>query len=428
MKLTNKIIVAMASLIIVITVITSVIVVANIEIAVTSIIEGEIEKELPNHSFSEIIFSRGIRVNLTQSDSFSVIVRGADNFVNNYLNIEQKGEKLFILVKPGIKHYTLYSTVDISMPVLERIVIEEPEFEYYAIGTTFILSNFVLDNLDVNLSADGTLVSVNCEINNLKMRCSKYASAVFDSCRINDVEYSLEDYSHARISNVLGNITGELNDYSIFSFTNLDGEPKILRSIELFQKEKEKEHLTGLTWGSSMEEVDQIIKSNFGSQIPEEHFFQRYRNRYFFPLMFHLEFEGGSYNGIDIEQIRLQFYRYSLHGLSIVFKDTSSSIENNYRILLKKIKKKYPSSQFSERDHTTDWKVINENNEVETAGGIYHDKVLHLFIYPEKYQNILKNEFESKKYIYKSGGNYGKRQNKRNENSIQSLLYYSLNN
>ncbi|MEN8192355.1 MAG: DUF2807 domain-containing protein [Bacteroidota bacterium] len=429
MKLTNKILIALSTLIFIITVTTSVIVLANIEIAVTPRIEGHIERELLNHSFSEIIISRGIRVNLTQSDSFSVKVKGADNFVNNYLNIEQKGEKLLFIVKPGIKHYKLYATVDISAPVLEKIVIEESAFEYQAIRTSLILSNFVLDNLDVNLSADGVLNSINCEINNLKMKCSKFASAVFDSCKIKNVDYFLEDYSYARISNVLGNITGELNDNSILSFSKLEGEPKVLRSkqsIELFQNEKE--HLTDLTWGSSMEGVEQIIKSNFGSKISEEYYFQNYRYKNLFPLMSHLEFKGGSYLGIEIEQIRLQFYRYSLNGLSMFFKDTSGSIENNYKILLEDLKEKYTSSQFSESGHKTNWKVINENNEVETAGVIFHDKMLHLFIYPEEFQNIIQNEWELKHNKYKSLRNYGKRQNKRYENSIESLIYYGLNN
>ncbi|MCK5456510.1 MAG: DUF2807 domain-containing protein, partial [Melioribacteraceae bacterium] len=143
MKLTNKILLVMATLTFIITVTTSVIVIANIEIAVTSYIEGRIEKNLSNHSFSEITISRGIRVNLTQSDSFSVIIEGADNFINNYLTVEQKGEKLFILVKPGIKHYSFIATVNINMPVIEKIVIEESEFEYYAFSTGFNLSNFV---------------------------------------------------------------------------------------------------------------------------------------------------------------------------------------------------------------------------------------------------------------------------------------------
>lgn len=429
MKLTNKILLVMATLIFIITVTTSVIVLANIEIAVTPYIEGRIEKNLSNHSFSEIIISRGIRANLTQSDSFSVKIVGADNFINNYLVIKQEGEKLFFLVKPGIKHYSLYVTVDISVPVLERIVIEEPEFEYYAIGTTFKLSNFVLDKLDVNLSADGTLVSVNCEINYLKMKCSKYASAAFDSCRINDVEYSLEDNSYARINNVLGNIHGELKDNSIISFSNLDDEPEIIRSknsIAMFKNEKE--YLTGLIWGSSMEEAEEVINNNLGLKISEEYYFQKYRYKNFFPLMSHLEFEGGTYNGIDIERIRLQFYRYSLHGLSVFFKDTSGSIENNYKILLEDLKEKYPSSKFIESGYKTDWKVINLSDKVETAGAIYHDKVLHLFIYPEKFQNIIQNELELKHNKYNFLRNYGKRQNKRYENSIKSLVHYSLKN
>ncbi|MCK5458067.1 MAG: hypothetical protein KAI45_13145, partial [Melioribacteraceae bacterium] len=293
----------------------------------------------------------------------------------------------------------------------------------------FVLLNFVLDNLSVNLSANGGLTSINCEINNLKMKCSKYAFATFDSCRINNVEYSLNDYSFARIGNVLGNITGELNDYSILSFSNLDGEPKVLkskRSIELFQNQKEQ--LTGLTWGTSMEEIEQIIKSKFGSKISEEYFFQKYRYKNFFPLLSHLEFKGGSYNGIDIEGIRLQFYRYSLSGLSMLLKVTSSSIENDYKILLENIKKKYPSSQFSKRGILTDWKIINENNKVETAGGIYHEEALHFFIYPEKFQNIIQNELELKHNKYNSLRNYGKRQNKRYENSIKSLIHYGLKN
>ncbi len=429
MKLTNKILLVMATLIFIITVTTSVIVIANIEIAVTPYIEERIEKNLSNHSFSEITISRGIRVNLTQSDSFSVIIEGADNFINNYLTVEQKGEKLFILVKPGIKHYSLYATVDINMPVLERIVIEEPEFEYYAFWTSIHISNFVLSNLDINLSADGTLFSVNSEIDNLEIKCSKFAFAIFDSCKIKNAEYSLSDYCYTRISNVSGNITGELNDNSIISFSKLEGEPKVLkskRSIELFKNQKEQ--LTGLTWGSSMEEVEQIIKSKFGSKISEEYYFQKYRYKNIFPLMSHLEFEGGSYNGIDIERIRLQFYRYSLSGLSMFFKVTSSSIENDYKILLENIKKKYPSSQFSESAYKTDWKLINENDKVETAGAIYHEKALHFFIYPEKFQNIIQNELELKHNKYNSLRNYGKRQNKRYENSIKSLIHYGLKN
>ena len=144
--------------------------------------------------------------------------------------------------------------------------------------------------------------------------------------------------------------------------------------------------------------------------------------------MSHLEFEGGSYNGIIIERIRLQFYRYFLHGISVFFRDTFGSTENNYKILLEDLKEKYPSSKFIESGYKTDWKVININDNVETAGAIYHDKVLHLFIYPEKFQNIIQNELELKHNKYNSLRNYGKRQNKKYENSIESLIHYGLKN
>lgn len=427
MKITNKILIALATVLFIVTVTTSVIVFANIEIAVTPYIIGQIEKELPNHSFSEIIMSPGIRVNLTQSDSFSVKVRGADNYLNNYLNIEQKEEKLFFLVKPGIKHYSLHAAVDISMPALEKIVIEESNFEYQAHETSLILSNFVIDKLNANLSSDGVLVSNNCEINNLTIQCSEFASVTFDSCRIKNVDYFLEDYSYARISNVLGNIIGKLNDNSIISFSKIDGEPKVLRSknsAELFKKGKE--YFTGLTWGSSMAEAEQFIKSNFGSKISKEYFFQKYRYKKFFPLVSDIQFEGGFYNGIDIERIRLQFYRNSLHGLSILFKDTSGSKKNDYKILLENIKKKYPSSQFFESAPLTNWKIINEEDEVETAGAINHEKGNHFFIYPEKFQSIIQNEFDIKYKRNKLLREFKKPQSRRYQKSIKSLFYYSL--
>ncbi len=429
MKLTNKILLAMVSLILILILITSVMVVAKIEIAVTPRIEGRIERELPNHSFSEIILSRGISVNLTQSDSFSVKVQGADNFINNYLIVEQKGEKLLFLVKPGIKHYPLHAIVNISMPVLNRIVIEEPTFKYYSFIQSFKLFDFTLDKLEVNLSADGILVSVNNKIGNLTIKCSKFASAIFDSCTIKNVNYVMEDYSYARINNISGNIKGELNDNSILSFSRLEGEPEIIRSKKLMEMfTNKKEYLTGLTWGSSMEEAEEVINNNFGSKISEEYYFQKDRYKNFFPFMSNLEFEGGSLNDIPLERITLYFYRYSLYGISIFFKDTNVSIDNNYNTLLEEITKKYPSSQFSESDHKTDWKLINKNDEVETVGGIYHDKALHFFISPEKFRSQMQKEFKDKNNTYKSLKNFGKRQNELSENPIKSLLYYGLKN
>lgn len=429
MKITNKILSLFAFLVLIITTTVVIVIVLNIEIAVTPSIDGQIKKEFQNHSFSEIQIARGMIVGITQSDSFSIKIEGGDNFINNYLFVKQIGEKLILKIRPGIKHHSLIAIVDIKMPTIKKLEIQESEFDYYSFSASYSLSNFVLENLNVILSEDGSISMKKSSIDTLSLKCSEFSSAAFDSCKIGSVNYSLEDYSYARLSDVYESIDGDLSQNAIISFSKYKDEPKIIRASSFnISNKNRKESISGLEWGSSEDEAKQVVENIFNSRISEDYYFKKYRYLNLYPMLSSIQFEGGEYLGCKINDVELFFYRNALYALTVFFDKDHFFEENNSTILIQEIKNHYPHVKISQnkRMDLANLKDLYAENSVQDISILDVNSTLLFYIASREIGNTLQNEFRLKENKYKSLKKKNGQTFNKYYKSLENLIYNSL--
>ncbi len=429
MKLTNKILSVFAFLVLIITTTVVIVIVLNIEIAVTPSIDGQIKKEFPNDSFSEIEITRGMIVRITQSDSFSIRIEGGDNFINNYLFVKQIGEKLILKIRPGIKHHSLKAIVDIKMPTIKKLEIQESEFDYYTFSTSYSLSNFVLENLNVILSEDGSISMKKSSIDTLSLKCAEFSSAAFDSCKIGSVNYSLEDYSYARLSDVYESIDGELDQKAIISFSRPKSEPTIINSMSFDTLSNSiNESMTDLKWGSAVDKSIQVVKNVFGSRISESFLFKKYRYLNLYPLLSYVKFEEGEYLGCKIEDVNLFFYRNALQSITIYFDNTSFLEGKNFNILTQEIRNYYPHIQISKKGRMAlaNLKNLYAENSVQDISILDVNNTPLFYIASRELVNAMQNEFKLKSKKYGTLENEERQTFNKYYKSLENLIYYGL--
>ena len=157
------------------------------------------EKALSDFAIVDV--GSGFKVNITQANSYRIIIRADDNLFD-YIQVTKAGDTLTIRLQPGLSFQTSTLYAEIAMPDLQEV--------QFSGGVNGTVAGFVLSHDFRAELSGGSTIRMTGEANNLVAACSGGSGLELSEFAVNNATIEFSGVSHGTI-NVDGRLDADLS-------------------------------------------------------------------------------------------------------------------------------------------------------------------------------------------------------------------------